>query len=142
MKKLILSMMLVVLAGCGKPPVDPNIAACPEKTILVLQQNQRFMESIKVGTTSAADLKSLKGLKREATLVRRGESMDVLFYQTGLPRCPWLVWGESLTPVVVNNGIIVAFGGQTVRDMAAQGWEIKEAKWPWQRYDFGYIPVK
>jgi hypothetical protein len=53
-----------------------------------------------------------------------------------------MIWGESLTPVVVKDGVIVAVGTPAVKDMAAHGWTLKEAAWPWQRYDFGYIPMK
>ena len=142
MKKMGFLIAVTLLAGCGKPPVDPNIAACPEKVISMIQDNQRFMESIKVGETSSDALRPLKGLKRKATLVRGGDSVRVFFYQTGLPQCQWMMSSESLTPVLVQDGVIIAFGSQTVRGMAAKGWVLKEATWPWQRYDYGYIPIK
>lgn len=142
MKKIGFLVMMVALAGCSKPAPDPNIAACPERTILILQKNQAFMENVKAGETSAKDLKKLKGLTRKATLEKGGESMKVSFYQTGLPRCPWVLARESQTPVVIKDDVIQSVGGQALKDLTAKGWVLKESTWPWQRYDFGYLPVK
>lgn len=144
MKKLVLLMVVLAVAGCSKKPApDPNIALCPEKTVKVMQDNQAFFSKVVPGETRISGMKKMQGLVRKATLEKPGEeSVGVLFYQTSLPRCPWMVWGESLTPVMVRDGVIVSLGSTTLKDMTAHGWVLKEATWPWQRYDFGYLPQK
>ncbi len=137
------ALTAVLVSGCGgRAPVDPNIALCPAKTIAVIQTNQHALGEIVPGKTSADALKGLNGVARTATLEKSGESLPVIFYQTGLPKCPWMSGVETLTPVVVKDGVIVAKGAQMVADMTHSGWTIREAAWPWQRYEFGYLPSK
>lgn len=141
--RMFVLMAPLLVAGCSsdKPIPDPAIAACPEARVSLVQDNQRFLDTVKVGETKASKLSDLEGLRRKATLVKSGEKpMDVWFYQTGLPGCPWAMSVESLTPVVIKDKVIVAYGTQSVKDMTAHGWVLKEATWPWQRYDFGYLP--
>jgi hypothetical protein len=137
-----LMLLALAVAGCGeKPKPDPNIALCPEATIKVLQANQRFFDAVKVGETPSSSIRKLRGPVRKATLVRAGEpSMRVYFYETNLPRCPWLVNYESLTPVVVRNNVIDGLGAEGVKKYTDKGWVLQEAEWPWQRYHFGYVP--
>lgn len=144
MKKLIaLTLMAATVAACGNKPVpDPAIAACPAKTLKVLQKNQEVLKDVVPGESPVGAVKDLRGMVRQATLEKGGDSMGVAFYQTGLPKCPWLVADEMLTPVVVKNGTIVAKGGRMLTDLTHSGWVITEAAWPWQRYEFGYLPNK
>lgn len=144
MKKLALILTMLAVVGCSsdKPKPDPLIAACPERTVSMVQANQSFLGQVVSGETPAKGLKALKGLKRKATLERNGDEMGVAFYQTGVPGCPWVMSTESLTPVVIKDGVIVAVGTVAVKEMMAKGWKIKDAAWPWQRYDFGYLPQK
>lgn len=97
MKKF--AFIFMILAACSsKPEPDPNIALCPEKTIKILQDNQQFFSTVVLDTTPVTSLKKRKGLVRRATLEKAGETdMNVLFYMTNLPRCPWLV-GYELPP--------------------------------------------
>lgn len=136
----------LMMAGCShdEPLPDPAIAACPEKVVRVAQANELFFEQkVKVGATRASKLDDLDGLKRVATLVKDGApSMEVRFYQTGIPRCPWVMAKDSLTPAVIKDGVIVAYGVDSVHDMTSKGWRLKEAAWPWQSYEFGYLPYK
>lgn len=146
MKKILLLMVcLAVVAGCSraKPKIDPAIAACPERTLRMLQDNQRYFETLEKGEQPVESLRKVKGFVREATLVKLNEEpMKVLFYQTGLPTCAWLVYKEVYTPVVIRDRTIVAVGSEQVKELTAHGWALQEAAWPWQRYDFGYIPPK
>lgn len=137
-----LCLTALVFAGCGKKPEpDPNIALCPEATIRVLQANQKFFDTVEPGKTAASELSGLHGMVRKATLELPGSpSMGVLFYETNLPRCPWLVNYESLTPVVIRDGMIEAIGTNGVKRYTDKGWKLQEAAWPWQSYSFGYIP--
>ena len=139
-----LMMTVVLLAGCGNKPIpDPNIKLCPEKTISMLQDNQAFISAAVPNQTPVSAFKKQRGLVRKASLEKAGESsMSVLFYQTGLPQCSWIVSSETLTPVVIRDGVVFTIGGQALKDLTAKGWVIKEATWPWQRYDFGYLPQK
>lgn len=146
MKTIILFVVCVAICGCApkyKAPKDTTAAMCPEKTIAMMQQNTQFFETVVPGRTSAEPLRRLKGLKRKASMDKPGEApMDIVFYQTGLPTCAWNVYTEALTPVVVKNGTIMAVGSDQVKELTAHGWVIKEAAWPWQRYDFGYVPPR
>lgn len=141
---MVCGLAAMAAGGCGqKKMTDPVAVRCPEKTVRMLQINQRFVDSVVPGETPVKGLKKLKGIRRWAVLEKPGEApLDVAFLQTGLPTCPWVVASESLTPLVVKDGVIVKLGTQRVRDMAAEGWVIKGAAWPWQRYDFGYIPTR
>ncbi|PZP40049.1 MAG: hypothetical protein DI585_02165 [Pseudomonas fluorescens] len=140
-RSLLLCTLVVAVAGCSKKPEpDPNIALCPPETVHAAQMNQSFIDRVNEGETSAKPLKSLKGMQRRATLQRDGETMEVGFFVTGLPKCGWLPANPSLSPIVVRDGQVVATSAIQVRDLIAQGWVMKEAKWPWHNYEFGYLP--
>lgn len=139
----LLALVAMTTAACGgKPPPDPAIAVCPAKTIQIIQANQLALRTVEPGQTAVEHLNGMRGVNRSATLEKNGETLPVVFYQTGLPKCPWMAGQETMTPVVVRDGVIVAMGSQMLVDMTHSGWVIKEATWPWQRYDFGYLPIK
>lgn len=144
MKKLMLiALLAAAVTGCGgKPPPDPAIALCPARTIAVLQKNQTVLAAVVPGESPASTVKGLRGVARHATLDRGGEAMGVVFFQTGLPKCPWLRGQDALTPVVIKDDVIVAKGHDMLTDLTHKGWVIREATWPWQRYEFGYLPQK
>ena len=141
---LVLCGVVGVLAGCNSGDeaklTDPK---CPQRAVQVALENQTFLShEVVVGETSSKILKSRKGVYRKAVLEREGQTRDAVFLVTGVQGCKWLPGSSLLTPVVVQDGVIVATGSQALRDMTAQGWKIREAVWPWQNYDFGYLPKK
>lgn len=144
MKKLIVivTLALVATACSKKPEPDPVIALCPARTVQILQKNQLVLDGVEAGKSPASAIKNLRGVVRKATLEKGGDSMGVVFFQTGLPKCPWLQGQEAVTPVVVRDGVVMAKGSQMLTDLTHGGWVITEAAWPWQRYGFGYLPSK
>lgn len=144
MKYLVFCGVVGVLAGCSSgDEAKLTDAACPQRAVQVALDNQTFLShEVVVGQTSSQTLKRRKGVYRKATLEREGQYRDAVFLVTGVQGCKWLPGSSLLTPVVVQDGVIVATGSQTLRDMTAQGWKIREAVWPWQSYDFGYLPKK
>lgn len=143
MKPLTLLALVTLLAACGsKPKPDPAIALCPAKAIQIIQKNQMALSGVEAGQTPVEDLKGLRGVARTASLEKGGEALPVIFYQTGLPKCPWMQGQDALTPVVVRDGVVVAKGTQMVTEMTHSGWSFKDATWPWQRYEFGYLPIE
>lgn len=144
MKRIVFCSVAVVLAACSSGDkaklVDP---ACPERAVQVALENQTFLTNeVVVNETSSKLLKKRKGIYRKAVLERDGQKRDAVFLVTGVQGCKWLPGANLLTPVVVQDGVIIATGSQPLRDMTAQGWKIRDAVWPWQSYDFGYLPKK
>lgn len=146
--RLALMGLALVASGCGssadKLEREAALAKCPPEAVKVVRENQMFLEqSVAVGQTSERELYRRKGIYRYAKVSRDGVSMDAVFLVTNMKGCGWVASGwDTLTPVLVQDDVIVGVGTQTLRDMTAQGWVIKDAVWPWQRYDFGYLPRK
>ncbi len=133
---------LASCSGADKIRREAELAKCPPEAVHVVRDNQIFLEQgIELHKTPASALSSRKGIYRTATVKRDGVTMDAVFLVTNMKSCGWVTSGwDSLTPVLVQDGVIVGVGSQTLRDMTGEGWVIKESVWPWQRYDFGYLP--
>lgn len=144
--RLAFCMMAVAVAGCSssadKLERQAALAKCPPEAVHVVRDNQIFLDQgIVLGKTPSSELSKRKGIYRYSKVTRDGVSMDAVFLVTNMKTCGWVTSGwDSLTPVMVQDGVIVGVGSQTLRDMTAEGWVIKDATWPWQRYDFGYLP--
>lgn len=141
--------MCVVVAGavasCSSSSSqlrEAELAKCPPKAVQVVRDNQMFLEQgVELHKTPAGALGKRKGIYRTATVSRDGVTMDAVFLVTNMKSCSWVASGwDSLTPVLVQDGVIVGMGSETLRNMTGEGWVIKESAWPWQRYDFGYLP--
>lgn len=134
--------LVAALAACGGKP-DPLVARCPARAVQMADRNQTFLTRVEMGETSAKPLNGLGGLVRQATLDRPGQApLKVAFFQTGVLGCPWQVNQPMITPVVIKDGVIVAVGSQMLQGMIDDGWQIREATWPWNDYQFGYIPPR
>ncbi len=146
--RLFVCGMAVALVGCGSSQKElqreAELAKCPPEAVQVVRANQIFLEQeVELFKTPAKELSKRKGIYRAATVSREGVTQDAVFLVTNMKSCAWVASGwDSLTPVMVQDGVIVGVGSQTLRDMTGQGWVIKESTWPWQRYDFGYLPKK
>jgi hypothetical protein len=131
-----------VLAGCGGTP-DPNAAKCPPKAVKTAADNRYFLDGLEEGRTPAIALLKKKGVARKATLEKPGENpLRVVFFQTGVPGCSWMASRSVTTAVVLKDGFVYRIGNERLRDMTDDGWHVREAAWPWQNYDFGYLPAK
>lgn len=131
-----------ILAGCGGTP-DPVAVACKPRDVKVANANQHFVSTLEEERTPATVLLKKKGVVRKATLDKPGENpLRVLFFQTGVTGCPWLAANDASTPVVIKDGFIYRVGNQRLRDLTDDGWTLREAAWPWQDYNFGYLPAK
>lgn len=142
---LLVAAVGVALAACGRKP-DPMDLVCPPKAVRAVQASQKFFEGVEPGKTTVRDLRTVRRtLARRATLARAGDApVQVWFYQANIPGCPWVAASAEQTymPVVISGKVVTAYGMDAVRDMLDNGWAVKEASWPWQRYDFGYLPAK
>ncbi|TKW60505.1 MAG: hypothetical protein DI628_06270 [Blastochloris viridis] len=146
MKRIVMLGIAGLVTACGssaaKAQREAELAKCPPEAVQVVRDNQMFLDQgIELSKTPARALSGRKGIYRTATVKRDGVTMDAVFLVTNMKSCGWVTSGwDSLTPVLVQDGVIVGVGAQTLRDMTGQGWVIKESKWPWQSYDFGYLP--
>jgi len=143
MKKLMLLGALVAVAGCSSEPKikDPNLAKCPVKEVRMVQANQKAVEQLKMGEAVAPVLDGLGGPSKKATLTKEGEQAYwVGFYQTALPECGWLTYTDTFTPVMVRGGMVEGVGKNDLTFKLEHGWMLQEAAWPWQGYDYGYLP--
>lgn len=132
---------VALLAACSKPA--PLELMCPAGAVRVAEANRTFLNRVEMGETSAKPLNGLDGLLRKATLDKDGKPpLRVAFFQTGVVGCPWHVGQPTITPVVIRDGVIVAVGSLMLNGMIDEGWQIREAEWPWNDYHFGYLPPR
>lgn len=141
-----------VLAACGvalsacwgsfmeTPEAD---RVCPPATIQHAMQSQRLLAQVQDGVTTTKALRAAGDPLKKATLIKTGEEpLQLWLYRTGVAGCKWLLAEHLAEPVVLRDGIVIAHGAESFSAMTAKGWRIKEAQWPWQKYDFGYIPYR
>lgn len=117
---------------------------CPTKLVQAVVGNQTALSMAKVGANRVTDFENLGAPLRKATITKPGEAdLMLLVYPTAVPACPYILGGNLYTPVVVDgDGLILAIGQDHLREWHRQGWMISEAAWPWQSYNYGYIPKK
>lgn len=135
----------LALAGCSSKPKEIDYSrVCPTKMTQQILANQQAFTMVEVGKTRFADLKGLGAPARKATLIHFGENDKVLLlYPTELASCPFMLPGATYTPVVLDDaGVIIGLGMQDMRDFHAKGWKVQEASWPWQDYNYAYLPRK
>lgn len=138
----LLALAGLALASCGGKP-DPLDVMCPADAVRVADKNQTFFSRVEMGQTSAKPLNGLSGMVRQVTLERAGQTpMKVAFFKTAVQGCPWQSGQATITPVVIKDGVIMAVGSVMLQNLIDDGWAIREATWPWNDYQFGYIPPR
>lgn len=146
MRMLVFTMLVAALAaGCSSKPKELDYRReCPVKLTQAIMANQHALTLVQVNKTRIRDLKDLGRPARRATLVHAGMPDLVLeLYPTELASCPFMLPGPTYTPVVLDReGVIIGMGMDDMDDLHTKGWRVMEAGWPWQDYDYAYLPHK
>lgn len=147
--KLVMAALAIgataLLAGCSSKPKEIDYSKiCPPKLGQQIMANQHAFGMVEVGKTRLADLKGLGKPARRTKLVHFGENdLNLELYPTELESCPFMLPGPTYTPVVLDDsGLIIGMGMEDMRDLHAKGWKVLDATWPWQDFNYAYIPHK
>lgn len=138
-------LTLALLAGCASKPKEPDYKKeCPPKVTQAVLGNQRALGLVEVGKTHIGDLKGLSAPTRTIMLSHFGEAdVKVALYPTAVTGCPIMLPGATYTPVVIgDDGTVIGMGMDDMDKLHAKGWTVLGATWPWQNYDYAYIPFK
>ncbi len=162
MKHAALALLsLALLGGCASSTEErlkaEAKAGCPQKQTREVMAARRMVESLRVGEDSARALRNGPAPVKTMALLNPHEApLTVYFYKTALPSCSVLQAESTHVPVIAEpgrKGKIKGFGRETLDTLIAQGWDLaynkgrwfgqqrySETPWPWQSWDYTYIP--
>ncbi len=166
---IVVACIGVLLASCGAPfsnyrfKRESTAMGCPPSEITRIANTRARIGLIQPGLTEAHELKFLGQPQRTLTLARAGQAdLAVAFYPLSLETCGWVANGPNYLPVISQmgrNGVVLGVGQTTLMELHAQGWELgtrrgfrsgllsfgqhsmfEPTPWPWQSYDYSYLP--
>jgi hypothetical protein len=157
-----------LLAGCSaltgpyKFKRESAGMGCPPAEIQRITNTRARLALIQPGQTRQRELKFLGQPMRSLTLARAGQhDLQVAFYPLSLPTCRWVNDGPNYFPVISQQGregLVLGTGQATLMELHAQGWELgtrrgamrgilwqrggtfEPTPWPWQSYNYSYLP--
>jgi hypothetical protein len=168
-KFALLCLAAALLAGCSaltgpyKFKRESAGMGCPPSEIERIANTRARLGLIQPGATQAKELKFLGTPIRTLTLARAEQAdLAVAFYPLSLETCRWVNNGPNYFPIIMQQGregLVLGTGQATLMELHAQGWEIgtrrsfragwwgyspqsifEPTPWPWQSYNYSYLP--
>jgi hypothetical protein len=152
----------LLLAGCGgnriaKQEQEMQARTCESHQVQRAIKTRHTLLHIQPGITSVKKLSNLGKPSYKAALVRAYEPpLAVVFYPLSNPACPWLADGPTYLPVIYNPAkgtVIKGYGIETLKQLQTEGWQLGQMRsrfmgeplftpipWPWQNWDYSYVP--